>query len=161
PELMRLAGFALGHAAWCVSDNEALIPFVLSERAGKRSLLRVTAERLEEAVEQAAARWEANPERAERAVLAYDGYVTIDDLRTDALIVKALEYGAIESPVRVYLRYRPGQAGEDFAIYRPTLVVPTAPDLNRRQMAQHLFAGLADHEQGSAVWARCYVDPDD
>jgi len=160
-DLMRLAGFALGHAVWCVSDHETLIPFLLSESAGKRQLLRVTAELLEDAVQQAAAQLETNPEDADRAVLVYDGYVTMDDLRSDALIVKALEYGVIGSPVRVYLRYRPGRAGEGFAIYRPTLVIPTSPDLDRPQMAQWLFAGLADHEQGTAIWERCYVDPDD
>ena len=160
PDLMRLAGFALGHAIWCVSDNETLIPFLLSERDEKRQLLRVTAELLEDAVQQAAAQLEANPDHSERAVLVYDGYVTMDDLRSDALIVKALEYGVIETPVRVYLRYRPGRAGEGFAIYRPTLVIPTAPHLARQQMAQWLFAGLAEHEQGTAVWDRCYVDPE-
>ena len=39
PDLMRLAGFALGHGIWCVSDNETLIPFLLSERDGERNLL--------------------------------------------------------------------------------------------------------------------------
>ena len=99
-ELMRMAGFTLGHAIWCVSDDETLIPFLLSERDEKRELIRFTAEQLEDAVQEATDNLRENSGCWNRAAVVYDGYVTIDELRTDALIAQAVEFGVTENPVR-------------------------------------------------------------
>lgn len=70
-----------------------LIPFVLMVDGGKRTMHRFAADRLEECLEQARAAVASAPESATAYALAYDGYITIDGQRSDAVMVEACERG--------------------------------------------------------------------
>jgi hypothetical protein len=86
--LLRLAGFALAHAAWSVEDGETLCTLAMVERPGdeQRDLLRFEAPTIPESVEHAHDQL-ATLAPGERAVLIYDGYVTPEGgERTDGLI---------------------------------------------------------------------------
>jgi hypothetical protein len=86
--LLRLAGFALAHAAWSVEDGETLCTLAMVERPGheQRELMRFEAATIPESVEHAHAQLAALAP-GERAVLVYDGYVTPEGgERTDGLI---------------------------------------------------------------------------
>lgn len=91
----ELAGFFAAHAFWCVSDAETLIPIFAYELwDGSRSMERMEDELFEDGVLYGKERLAKNPDSASRAVLIYDGYVTLADGKTDALIVDAVEYGS-------------------------------------------------------------------
>lgn len=82
----------MAHALSSVDDGADLIPFVLRVDAGETTIHRYVAEQLEESVS-LARRSLVDEAEAQRAVLAYDGYTTIEGERMDTLFVEAFEQG--------------------------------------------------------------------
>ena len=111
-ELLDLVFAALDHGIGSVEDGGPLIPFVLAETAGGRELTRFAAETLEEGVAQA--RQHAGASAADRVAVAYDGYLTVEGERSDAIFVEAQERTAPSSVVFAQ-RYRPGGRLRKFA----------------------------------------------
>lgn len=105
-ELMELVFAALDHGIDSVSEGGPLMPFVLADVDEGRTLTRFAAERLEEGVAQARSQARESPE-AKRIAVAYDGYLTVEGERSDAVFVEAQERGAASSVVFAQ-RYRPG-----------------------------------------------------
>ena len=103
--LMEVVFAALDHGIDSVRGGGPLIPFVLEEGEAGRSLSRFAAERLEEGVEQARAHASASSQ--DRVAVAWDGYLTVDGERSDAVFVEAQERATPSSLVFAQ-RYRPG-----------------------------------------------------
>lgn len=104
-ETADLLSVGLEHGIDSVRDGEPLIPFVLSERQGKRAVARYAAETLEAGIEQAVAAIRANPpEGGDRVVLVYDGWLTMPDgERFDAIYAEALDAeGAVSVMAQPY-----------------------------------------------------------
>lgn len=106
-QVQELAAFALEHAVRSiVPEGGPLIPFSLLETAEGRSLHRYAGE-LGEAVERA--RGHVRESGALRAAVAWDGYLTGEGRREDALFVEASEPG--QPSVVVAHRYHQGLDG--------------------------------------------------
>lgn len=92
-DLHALASVAMGHAIDSLPPRGALMPFALVEGPNGRQLHRAVADRLEEMV--AGARHiVATAGNLTRAVVVWDGYLTVEGRRTDAIFVEAYEGGA-------------------------------------------------------------------
>ena len=152
-ELRRVAelgGFFAAHGIWSVSDGEALVPFCAVEsHDGARALTRFAADRLEVGVEQARAFFAQPPGHCARAVLVYDGYVTLEWGKTDALIVEARSLGT-DASFTMLVPYRSGASG--FAVFRPKLVALSPSGTPEIDVAHEFFAGVESHASAAAVW---------
>ena len=102
---MELVFVALDHGIDSVTEGGPLIPFALTETGDGRDLTRFATETLEEG--QARARDHVRAAGADRAAIAYDGYLTVEGDRNDAIFVQAQERGESDS-VLFAQRYRPG-----------------------------------------------------
>jgi hypothetical protein len=103
--LIQFVFAALDHATSMVEDGSTLIPFVMSETAAGRELVRFVSDTLEEGQAQARQHVAENP--ADRVGVVYDGYLTVEAKRFDAIFVEAQERGT-EKSVIFAQRYRPG-----------------------------------------------------
>jgi hypothetical protein len=156
-DLAKQAGFLAAHAVWCVSDGGPLVPFVGMELLdGKQSLLRfVDEEDLERAVNRAKAAFEANDEDALLATLVYDGYITLPQGKTDALILESRVYCEPPITIAMVVPYRNSEHSSGFAVYRPKftrVAGPESPDYEA--LSEAFFAGVDSHEKGGEVWNR-------
>ena len=89
PELLDLVGAALDHGVRSVEGGGPMIPFVIHHGPDGATLHRFVAETLEEGQDRARAfAWQAGPATL-RIALAYDGYLTLDGERRDAIFVQA------------------------------------------------------------------------
>jgi hypothetical protein len=96
--LMNLAFFTLDHATESVvASGGPLVPFAVLEIHGQRSLTRFAGD-LEDGQRRARDEVRAS-DGASRAAVAWDGYLTTDAGRTDAVFVEASEEGDPESVV--------------------------------------------------------------
>ena len=121
--LIELAFLALDHAIDSVSEGGSLIPFLFIERSDGRELQRFASGTLEEG--QAAMR-EAVAELDERATayaMAYDGCMTFEGKKWDAILSEAAEHGA-PSGVFFVQRYQPkkGLFGKSKAVGNAALI---------------------------------------
>ncbi len=116
----ELVFWALDYGIECVSTGETLIPFVAVLLDGKRQLRRLLAEG-PEAAERMLEHMLAQ-EPMEAYAYAYDGYVTLEGERSDAVFVEGAERG-VEKGVLFVQRYRPANHAEGFAVRaRPALI---------------------------------------
>jgi hypothetical protein len=120
--LADLAFMALDHGLESVrASGGPLIPFVITESQGAgRELTRFAGSTLEEG--QAEARRHLQTLKPDRAVLAWDGYITLQGPRTDAIYVSAYSAGADKALILVQ-RYSP--AAE--AVGNPAMVGDEGP----------------------------------
>jgi hypothetical protein len=122
PDLRRLTEIALGQALEAiVRDGSPMTPFVVLDRRAGRVLGRFDGE-----VGAALARARAHVATcdADRAAVAWDGYLTVSGIRQDAVVVAASDRG--RTGVVVAHRYRETVEGI-VVVGRPVLVGPADP----------------------------------
>lgn len=154
-EALELAGFFGAHAIWSVSDNGPLIPLVAFEGPdGERGAERFfDEEQLERAVARAKESLQANAHHATSAVLIYDGFITLRDWRTDALLMEIRQFAPPGWQLSMAIPYRPNDDPRGFAVFKPKFlgyVGPGEPDYT--ELGEAFFAGVDKHEQGAKVW---------
>jgi hypothetical protein len=112
--LADLAFLALDHGVDSVrASGGPLTPFVAFEKDGKRELHRFAAELLEDAQQRAREFIHAFPPSVTAYALAYDGYLTFQGTKFDAILVEASERGR-PAGVRMAQRYIPKEQSRDF-----------------------------------------------
>lgn len=153
-ETARLAGFIAAHAIWSVADGETLVTMVGSEGAdGQRKLDRLVTQPIEQSVTLGREQLLKNPQHVARAALAFDGYITLTDGKTDAVFIEARAYGNGDAmPFEIAVPYRNAKSAAGFAVYRPKLLkVP--PDLkNCDSLLNAFWAGVDSHAKAAEVW---------
>jgi len=90
---------------------------------GERKLDRLLTDRIEESLAQGRDQLMQDPHGAARAALAFDGYITLPDGKTDAVYVEARDYsagGPFSFEIAVPYRNKPDVAR--FTVYRPKLL---------------------------------------
>jgi hypothetical protein len=108
---LRLAGFALAHAAWSVEDGETLCTLAFVETAGERELARYEAPTIPDSLELAFEDLGRRLADGGHAALVFDGYATPEGgERTDALLAIVLGAGG-DRLGGVVLRYVPARRG--------------------------------------------------
>jgi hypothetical protein len=149
----ELAGFFAAHAVWCVSDAETLVPIIAFETIdGSRQMVRIEAEQLQDAVSDGKQWLADNPASAVRAVFIYDGFVTLPDGKTDALVVEAIDFGPPRSGFTMAVPYRHAKSPAGFAVYRPKFLGFEGLGPAWDVLGDAFFRGVEQHEQGAAVW---------
>ncbi len=113
--LMDLIFFTLDHGTESVRSGGPLVPFLVVEEEGKRSIRRYAANRLEQGVAQAKEEASKLAPAAERYAIAYDGYLTTESVKHDAIFVEAAERGESRG-VRFAQRYVPRRISKEFNI---------------------------------------------
>jgi len=149
----ELAGFFAAHAVWSVSDGETLIPLVAYETAGgKRQMNRLVSERVEEGATRGKEWLAKNPDHAARAVLVFDGFITLKSGKTDALILTIREYTLGEAEITMAVPYRPASDAKGFAVHRPKFLGFKGAQPDWQKVGEALWTGIAKHEKGAEVW---------
>ncbi len=103
--LVDLVETAAAHGLGALERGEQLVPFLLTEGPRGRAVLQDSDARPEDCL--ALARWHAatcGPE-VERLAVAFDGWLTVDGVRGDAVYVEAAE--ASGTTFRFAIRYAP------------------------------------------------------
>ena len=153
PEAARHAGFFSAHSVWCVAEGETLIPMRVHPGAdGKASMTRLLSDDPRKAIAEAKARLSQDVARHGASILLYDTFVTLDNWRTDAILIEA---HAGTSQLVIAVPYRNAMSNEGFAVYKPKFV--ECPPEAVQEIGRHFFDGVEDHEHGNAVWTK-FID---
>ncbi|MGA3266186.1 MAG: hypothetical protein ABSE16_05115 [Verrucomicrobiota bacterium] len=153
---IQLAGFFAAHGIWCVSDGGPLIPMLAFEKAdGKREMQRFAAPELERGVEVGRDWLARNPEGAMQAVLVYDGLVTLEAGKVDALLLDVRVYALPPHSLLMAVPYRPATEGRQFSVYRPKFISCDLSVPDYQALGSAFFRGVDSHAKGAAVWSRC------
>jgi hypothetical protein len=149
----ELAGFIAAHAIWCVSDADGLVPMVaFTTEDGQRKLERLVFDDAGAAVEHGRRRLEDDPFSADDGVLAYDGRITVEGGKLDAIILELRSYAFPWAKAAIAVPYTPRSSGR-FRVHRPKLVEwERCEDFDLDAAFEAFFRGVDSHEQGAKVW---------
>ena len=150
---LKLAGSLAAHAIWSVSDGEILVPILgFTDQDDKRVMNRLVSPDLAEAVQRGQEQLRDNPMDANDAVLLYDGRITLDGRKLDAIIVEVRAYFAPGAEAVQAVPYTPKASGA-FRVHRPKLLVwKGCEDFDMDQALQAFWDGVSSHEQAAKVW---------
>ena len=147
----RLGGFFTAHAVWSVCDGDTLIPlFGHEDEGGERQLERLAIAPFEAGIAEGKSRLADNRRGAARAVFIFDGYVTLDEWRTDALLVEVRCYSSGGS-LALAIPYRHAEDTNGFAIFRPRILA-AEPEDQLDPIMEAFWQGVDSHEGGAKVW---------
>jgi hypothetical protein len=125
---------------------------------GQRKLERLVFDDAALAVEHGRQRLEDDPFTADDGVLAYDGRITVDGGKQDAIILELRSYGFPWAKATIAVPYTPGSSGR-FRVYRPELVQwERCEDFDLDAAFSAFFQGVDSHEQGAKVWRAALDD---
>lgn len=149
----ELAGFFAAHAIWCVSDADGLTPMVaFATEDGKRQMDRLAMDDAGDAVAFGRRRLDEDPLSANDGVLAFDGRITVESGKLDAIIVEMRCYAFPDARAAIAVPYTPKSSGQ-FRVHRPKLVQwHQCDDFNMDAVFEAFFRGVDSHEKGAEVW---------
>lgn len=91
-KLMELIFKGLDHGIYSIKDGDGpLIPFIMIDTNGEIELKRFMAETIEASVAQAKKYLVDLIEKPELAIMAYDGFLTVEGKKYDAILVNGFE----------------------------------------------------------------------
>ncbi len=154
--LVLLAGFALAHAAWSVSDlpaRELLVPLAVIEKDGRRQLLRFEAKTQEEAIAQAKAALGQRQPELDAWAFVREGAMSRGTGKVDVLSVDAWAKG-MGHPIAFVQEFSPYSSGA-FRVTGDALAVVggrtlTGADAARR--VEKLYEGVRQHPKAGQLW---------
>lgn len=150
----KLAGFFAAHAVWCVSDGETLTPilaFITDSDERKMERL-VINDDLGASVSFGKQKLESNEMDANDAVLLYDGLITLEEGKVDAIIIQIRAYFSPHSKATLAVPYTPQSSG-GFRVHKPKLLEwENCEDFDLSAALETFFEGVADHEKGAQIW---------
>lgn len=103
--VIEFAWSALDLAMDRIKKGGPLIPFTLIRHNNEDNIKVFVADTLEESVAEAKAQLAKDMQYADIGLVAYDGYLTVDDQRTDAIFTETYERGS-QFPHRLAMRYK-------------------------------------------------------
>jgi hypothetical protein len=106
-DLLDLVFVALDHgiSSLSVAGEEPFTPFLLTHDESGRRLMRFVADTYEGSIAAARSHAATLPQSAQMAALAFDGFVTMEGVRSDAVVVQAQRRGSRNSSI-YFQRYR-------------------------------------------------------
>ncbi len=156
-EALILAGFALAHASWSISDvepGELLIPLAVIETQGQRQLVRFEANSQEEAIARGKRAMTDAEETSDAWAFAREGLMTIGDKREDVLVVEFWARGMAQSAI-LYQRFRPVGSSQSFLLIGDPEVAIAGQVLDSasaRPFLDNVLAGVRSHSKVAPLW---------
>lgn len=149
----ELAGFVAAHAIWCVSDADGFVPMMaFTTEDGQRKLERLVFDDAGAAVEHGRKRLEEDPFSADDGVLAYNGRITFEAGKMDAIILEMRSYAFPWARAAIAVPYTSVSSGR-FRVHEPELIEwRECDDFDSAAAMEAFFRGVESHQQGAKVW---------
>jgi hypothetical protein len=149
----ELAGFFAAHAIWSLYDSETFDPiFAYTTETGERNMERLIAPDMGKAVEIGRARLETAAATAGDGVLVFDGRISGDNGKLDAVIIEMRCYAFPGAMATLAVPYTPQSTGQ-FRVHKPKLLRwEDCDDFDMDAAFEAFFRGVDAHEHGGAIW---------
>lgn len=154
--LLNLAGFALAHAAWSVSDlpqGELLVPLAVLDKGDHRQLQRFEADSQEEAIRRGKETLNEVDELVVQWAFAREGQIRNGDGHVDVISVEAKVKGQSRA-LMIVQPFTPFASGR-FALLGPPAVVVdqvVLPEAEAAPLLDALYVGVKSHSKAAELW---------
>lgn len=148
----QYAGFLAAHNIERASQGEEIVPMLAFQRTdGSREVIRL-AEPLKAGLAQGTQWLAKNPEEAALAVLVFQGSVVVDELDTDAIVCKAVQYQPDSLNYKIAIPFKRSDDPAEFAVYRIKILDFEGPEPDYDSLIAAFFRGVENNENGADIW---------
>ena len=162
--ILLLAGFALAHAAWSVSDttpDELLVPLAVIEVGGQRTLQRFEAETQVAAVTAGKAAMAEATAAQHPWVFVHEGLARGMDGQTQDVLIVELWTPGMDAPLLVTQAFTRAAAGRAFRILGQPMVAlhgRAVDESTTSSVRRGLRRGIDQHSRVAPLWAQWTAD---
>jgi hypothetical protein len=154
--LLNLAGFALAHAAWSVSDlpqGELLVPLAVLDKGDRREIQRFEADTQEEAIRRGKETLDAVDGPVAQWAFAREGRIKNGDGYVDVISVEAKAKGQSKELMLVQ-PFTPPASGRFALLGAPAVVVDQVvlPEAEAAPLLDALYVGIQSHAKAAELW---------
>jgi hypothetical protein len=150
-----LAGFALAHAAWSISDTtELLVPLAMLERNGKREVMRFEADTQEEAIARGNAKMAAIGKDFDCWAFAREGLLNEKGNKIDVISIDIGIKGD-KTHVTIIQRFEPYAKRRNFHLLGdPEIAIDGAVQDSRKvkDILETIRRGVSQHSKVAPLW---------
>ena len=159
-EVFQLVGETAAQSIQSVSAGGDLVPLLTTvDKYGNANYMRLAMDDSADAVRFGKDKLERNDDDKVGAVFVADGFVTIDDGKTDALVVDVRIYTDQVAKCQMVIPYTPAKSAKGFAIHRPQVVsLENIEQTKFQPLLDAFFLGIEEHEEGRKIWHEYYTD---
>jgi hypothetical protein len=149
----ELAGYFAAHAVWSLADADTFTPMLAyTTEDERRHMQRLIGKTVELAVEFGRKQLASDPMDANDAVLLFDGRITADGGKLDAVVIEMRCYAFPWAEAALAVPYTPRSAG-GFRVHKPKLLRwHDCADFDLDAAFESFFRGVDAHEDGAKVW---------
>jgi hypothetical protein len=149
----ELAGYFAAHAVWSLSESDTFTPmFVFTTEHGERRMERLIAPEAKGAVTAGREKLERNEVDANDGALLFDGRITTETGKLDAVIIEMRSYGFPWAKATIAVPYTP-HTSDRFRVHRPKLLLwHDCGDFDLHAAFEAFFRGSQEHERGATIW---------
>lgn len=151
----ELGGFFAAHTVCSVSDGKGMLIPILAytTEQGEKKMERLVSEDLQSSVDLGRKKLVSNPMDANDASLIFLGRMTMEEGKTDAIIIELRSYFSPGSKAMLAIPYRLPEGPNKFKIFKPKILEwEKCEDFELNQAMGCFFEGVDDHQTGSVVW---------
>ena len=159
-EVFQLVGETAAQSIQSVSGGDELIPLLTTvDKYGNANYMRLAMDDSADAVRFGKDKLDRNDDDKLGAVFVADGFVTIDDGKTEALVVDVRIYTDQVAKCQMVIPYTPAKSVKGFAIHRPqVLSMENIEQAKFQPLLDAFFLGIEEHEEGRKIWQEYYTD---
>ncbi len=154
-ETLHLAGFALAHAAWSVSDlpeGDLLCPLAFVEEPNERKLLRFEAESQEQAIAHALATLEEKQSLGKAWAFAREGFTRKGNDKVDVLLIQVWAPGMTE-PLFLSQPFEPFARRGKFRVMGKLEIINVAGSAEGHETITEIVReGIFQHPKVATLW---------
>lgn len=148
----QYAGFLAAHNIERASQGDPIVPMLAYQRAdGSKEVVKLP-EPLRAGLATGTQWLDKNPEEATLAVLVFQGSVVVDELDTDAVICKAVQYQPDKLEYKMAIPYKSTHDPAEFAVYRIKILEFEGPEPDFDALVAAFFRGVENNEHGADIW---------
>jgi hypothetical protein len=156
-DAFKIAGYYAAHGIVSVTDGSTLTPMLAyATSSGERKMEYLIGADLGNAIAKGQKKLSANQMEADDAAILYDGHITIDENKTDALLIEIRNYISPSSEAIIAVPYSPksGVFGK-VHVHEPKLIVWKNCELFDKEAAlKSFFDGISSHEKGAKIFSK-------
>lgn len=156
---LSVAGFALAHALWSISDGEQLCTLALAENdMQQRILYRFETDTIPQSLDAAVTKLTAPDSGDVTWAIVFDAFYTFANRKRDALVV--VPKPAPDVPFRVVQQYAPASKEDGFRVIgRPILLESDGAIYEDERQQTRLLMGLHQHQKVHELWQQWQKHP--
>lgn len=161
-EVFEVVGETVAQSIWNLSAGGTLIPLLSTvDEDGHANYMQLAMDNSDDAIRYGRDKLDRHEEGKIGAVFVADGYITLEDGTTDALVLEVRVYRDIVIRCQMVIPYRSANSVNGFAILKPQVTaLENIDEIKLQPLLEAFFLGVEAHDKGSKIWHEYYREED-